>query len=60
MSDATSTVSTVSNANTFLPVVPEWRRTMNRFMGHRGLLMGFNYSWFDCGTGNISALVGTT
>lgn len=40
MSDATSTVSTVSNANTFLPVVPGWRRTMNRFMGHRGLLMG--------------------
>ncbi|GGN23324.1 MULTISPECIES: ABC transporter permease [Marinomonas] len=40
MSDATSTVSTVSNANTFLPVVPEWRRTLNRFLGHRGLLMG--------------------
>jgi len=38
MSD--SSIVMTSNTPSFLPKVPTWRRTMNRFLGHRGLFIG--------------------
>lgn len=37
MSESTSAMSVMSSG---LPEVPEWRRIMNRVLGHRGLLLG--------------------
>lgn len=37
MSESTSAMSVMSSG---LPEVPEWRRMMNRVLGHRGLLLG--------------------
>ncbi|MBJ7556189.1 ABC transporter permease [Marinomonas spartinae] len=31
---------TANSSITSLPAVPEWRRIMNRFLGHRGLMIG--------------------